>query len=123
MDPTALPTDNLYKFMAMGSMFGIGFVAYWARKNIYEVAPKQVSAERRGDTDAAKFYKESLDEQMTRLAIVAVVLVCAMVVGFVLWYTKYQRYQDEATQYALREQKAKAELAEIELQRARQKND
>jgi hypothetical protein len=41
------------------------------------------------------------------------------VFGFGLWYWKAQRYQDEATLYNLREQKAKAELAEIELANAK----
>jgi hypothetical protein len=41
------------------------------------------------------------------------------VAGFWCWYANAQKYQDEATLYALREQKAKAELAELELSEKR----
>jgi hypothetical protein len=54
-------------------------------------------------------------------AVACLIATAVMVAGFFLWYFKSQRYQDEATLLALREQSAKTESAELQLQEARKK--
>lgn len=70
--------------------------------------------------------KKKQKREGRRLDILASVMACGgfaglilSLVGFAQWYYKLQRLQDDSMQHSLREQKAKADLAEVELKRAR----
>jgi hypothetical protein len=160
MDLGSIPTDNLYKFVALGSLLAIGAVWYSANRNsnlLYD-RKKEVLAEQAklmsamADVQAEmensegkpsdaliarkreanlrevelNAYVRALNEltdhrvksNAKALWGMAVLLVCA-VLGFRFWYCKLQWFQDHMTHDAWREQRAKADMAELELTRTK----
>jgi hypothetical protein len=166
MDPTSLPTDNLYKFLALGSLLSLGFFWYSVSKRLsairdrrhilrirfeanhlsithlgeqhsqaYEAKAPDKAAEIRVKFGEQMVESKRIEFEETRLAelakeaenlakafrVIVPFLVTTMLLGFGLWYFRSQRYQDEGTLLTLREQRAKTESAELQLQEARKK--
>jgi ATP-dependent Zn protease len=155
MDPTALPTDSLYKFWALGALLAMGSILYFARRRSQELHLQKdaleldikkhnrrithlnadadagtASLERKREAElAAAEHAHKLEclsrvidqaESSSNWSLFGIVLSFLLAIaGFWFWYINAQRYQDEATRYALREQKARAELAEMELMEKR----
>jgi hypothetical protein len=160
MDPTSLPTDNLYKFVALGSLVAIGGLWYAANKNgnllydrkkavpveqeqlMHRLAHIRSDIERSGGHPSEQLTKDSRDAELKEIQLNAYVralneltdfrvksntkafglmfvLSVIAVVGFSFWYCKLQWFQDRATFDGWREQRARADMAELELGRAK----
>jgi hypothetical protein len=159
MDPTSLPTDNLYKFLALGSLAAMVFMIYSARKlhselrmqkrsanlenarhklladhlgialmmstppdaeqRVLEVKVRQLEVEHEQKVLAVQ--SKIVDGALDKTFILIFVFLVSSIVGFTLWYTRFQWFQDQVTHDAWREQRAKTALAEIELDNARKK--
>jgi hypothetical protein len=176
VDPTSLPTDNLYKFVSLAGL-AIAMGATWihwkqadrfhsrldtAHRRVARHSAKAVKLQAilRRAADLSATGKLSDEVEAKRLArraadledelehdgellhvtadanltearergvpfyavMGAFILGGVMMIrGFTLWYTRLQVPLDRATADATREQKAKADLAELELKRARAK--
>ncbi len=158
MDPTSLPTDNLYKFATLGSLLAIGALWYSANKNsnlLYDrkkevlveqaklassmadvqaeiensqgkpsdalMAREREANQREVELNAhVRALNELTDHRVNSNAktlwLMATFFVCA-VVGFRFWYCKLQWFQDQMMHDAWREQRAKADTAELKLGR------
>ncbi len=161
MDPTSLPTDNLYKFWALACLLAMGALWYAMQKKLDRHGSERlkiklemvkqaevwsfINRDRNAPMDR-KYADEWLthereatikDVELTRIAGDLdekkrhlerakvktfgwlVVLFIATLVGFIFWYRNVQWFQDEVTLDSWREQKAKADLAIIELAKAK----
>jgi hypothetical protein len=67
-----------------------------------------------------KYLEEEAASLTTLYRVCLPILLSTMLLGFSLWYLRSQRYQDDASVYSLEEQKAKAELARLNLDEARE---
>ena len=160
MDPTSLPTDNLYKFVALGCLVAIGAVWYSTNKKGNELGDQKKGVRLEQDKLAVILANIELDSQVSggkpdgqllarkrdaemkalelntyvrvlneltdyrvkssSWALLWIVfLVVGATTGFVFWYRKVQWFQDRVTYDSWREQRAKADMAELELARTK----
>ncbi|HEX2873079.1 MAG TPA: hypothetical protein VHP33_17575 [Polyangiaceae bacterium] len=164
MDPTSLPTDNLYKFIALAGLGVAGFCVWFWWAKVHEHNREADEYVRRGSRlirqqrqmrkrlslppgaagqddnalarrDELQIDIAELKADKTRLtgnvpkveglgkALVLGAFVSLLVSlgAFITWYEKLQQHLDASVVHGLREQKAKADLAELELKRAKAK--
>jgi len=159
VDIPGLPTDNLYKFLALSGLLSAGFIwwgvtkrwealverAYGFNTKVRErniqlqhlVIDSRIMTPETEGILKERIRKNATDEQADEvlgmhlqdaidrlkklsvhgLGVMAFALLMS-VFGFFAWYLRVQRYQDEQTIDAAREQRARADLVEVELSKA-----